>query len=73
MYVVVAESLSDDAFLGTDTPSFLNIFQTESDKYKQQLSQANAVVTRQQARDRDNQLCQEQRTSDASGAQIYHQ
>ena len=68
--VAVAESLTDDALLGTDIPSFLRIFQTESDKYKQQLSQADAVVTCQQARDMDNQLCQEQRASDASGASL---
>ena len=37
---------------------------------KQQLSQANAVVTCEQACDRDNQLCQEQRASDASGASL---
>ena len=39
MSIAVAESLTDDALLGTDIPSFLSIFQTESDKYKQQLRQ----------------------------------
>lgn len=66
--VAVAEYLTDDALLGTDIPSFLNIFQMESNKFIQQLSQANAVVTRQEAQRMDDRLRREQQASDASGA-----